>query len=795
MTSAKLLTALILAVPLCLSGCSSKVERAAEYAASGDRHFTEGDLEAARIEYTNALQLDQNNLAALGGMSKLQEKNQQLPDLFRTLKRIVELAPNDIDARLRLIKLLAYVNQLDDALEQSETALSLAPDHLELQVVHVGLLFRAERADEAVTLAGKVLNAEPANREIAAMLASYRLRQGDQQGALAALEPALDQAPDDRILNLLKINLLNAKGDTQGAIAVFERLVASNADDVDLHKAFAGQYLKAGDKQKAEQLLRDLAGRVKTVKANLAPVEYLLAQNDVQGAETQLQHFIQAYPDQTQLQFILAELYLSSARVGDAKSLLINLTGSGASEATRLDAKNALAAIAGLEGETERQIQLYREVAAADPSNLAATVGLARYDLQNGQVEKAIGDLRSALRSAPNSAQVHLALGQAHELQKAVELAEDHYANAVRYGGANPLYVTEFGRFLVGKGDFAFAEDLLEKALQQDQGNARILSLLAQVKLSTSQWSDAQYYAEKLENLGADQSLVSRIRGIAHSGKQEYDQSIEHFRNVQESAPGSFKPLATLVGAYLKAGKVQEAQAYLDSTLSNDPGSFHAQILKGAVYEYQKDLPAAETTYKRALEANPDRKELYRRLVHILTTQEQYDEALNIVREGREQMGSGDLSLAMSEALLLQRMGRREESIAAYRQIIQQHPEADAAYNNLALMLLEGDEASKQEARTLAERFRNSQIPHFQDSLGWVYLQTGNKIEALYLLERAAEGLKGVAEVHYHLGMAYLANDRKFEAKRELEYAVEKSGQSFPGLDSAKTTLEDLRQG
>lgn len=795
MISVKLLPALVLAVSVGLTGCSSKVERAAEYAASGDRHFSEGDLESARIEYSNALQLDQNNLAALDGMSKLQEQNQQLPDLFRTLNRIVELSPNDIDARLRLIKLLAYVNQVADALEQSEIALGLAPDRLDLKVVQVGLLFRANRPEEAVNLAEQVLKAEPANREIAAMLASYRLRQGDHQAALAALGPALQQAPNDRILNLLRINVLNAQGDSDSAIAVFERLVADNSDDVDLHKAFAGQYLKAGDKQAAERLLLELAGRVKTVKANLAPVEYLLAQNDAHGAENRLKEYIRAYPDQTQLQFILAELYLSSDRIDQAKALLSGLMNSQVSEAARLDAKNALATIAGLEGDTARQIQLFKEVVAADPSNVAAIVGLARHDLENDQVEKAVGDLRLALRSAPNSAQVHLALGQAHEQQKAVELAQDHYANAVRYGGVNPLYVAEFGRFLISKGDFAFAEDILEKALQQEQGSARILSLLAQVKLSTSQWSEAQHYAEKLEQLGADQSLISRIRGLAHSGKQEYDQSIEHFRSVQEAAPGNFRPLATLVGAYLKAGKADEAQAYLDSTLDNDPTSFHAQILKGAVYEYQKDFSAAETTYKRALDANPDRKELYRRLVQILSTQEQFDEALNVVRKGRQQLGADDLSLAMSEALLLQRMGRRDESVAVYRQILQQHPNADAAYNNLALILLEGDEASKQEARALAERFRNSQVPHFQDSLGWVYLQTGNKIEALYLLEKAAEGLKGVAEVHYHLGMAYLANDRKFEAKRELEYAVEKSGQSFPGLDAAKATLEDLRQG
>jgi TPR repeat protein len=65
----------------------------------------------------------------------------------------------------------------------------------------------------------------------------------------------------------------------------------------------------------------------------------------------------------------------------------------------------------------------------------------------------------------------------------------------------------------------------------------------------------------------------------------------------------------------------------------------------------------------------------------------------------------------------------------------------------------------------------------------------GNKIEGLYLLEKAAKALKDDTEVRYHLGMAYLDNEHKLEVRRELEFAVQESDQMFAELYQAKAAL------
>ena len=96
-----------------------------------------------------------------------------------------------------------------------------------------------------------------------------------------------------------------------------------------------------------------------------------------------------------------------------------------------------------------------------------------------------------------------------------------------------------------------------------------------------------------------------------------------------------------------------------------------------------------------------------------------------------------------------------------------------------------GDDAGRREALKLAERFRNSDVPRFQDTLGWVDLMTGSAV----LTGKAAKALKDNAEVRYHLGTAYVANERKLGARWELEFAVQESGQTFAEPDQTRPRL------
>ena len=98
-------------------------------------------------------------------------------------------------------------------------------------------------------------------------------------------------------------------------------------------------------------------------------------------------------------------------------------------------------------------------------------------------------------------------------------------------------------------------------------------------------------------------------------------------------------------------------------------------------------------------------------------------------------------------------------------------------------------------AGELAERFRNSSIPHFQDTLGWIYYKQDKLTDARYLLEQAAQtfgaSTPAGAEVNYHLGMVLVAQKRFTKAREVLEIAAN-SDVSYKGQEEARKTLSEL---
>ncbi len=782
---------LVLAVLVLVTACKSKEELVADYVVSANEYLALKDYQTARIEFTNALKIDEFNVEALLGLSELYEKENKYPDLYRTLHKILEIQPKHKGARRKLLDIYVYVNQFEKALNESNLLLSQEPDSVEVKVIRASIFFRSGNYSQGIAEAKAILDIQPNNIHAKYMLATYMLQQNKHSDALDMLNTALEHSPENINLNQLKIYILNAQGNIEQATAVLATLVERLPSNGVLQKQLANQYLKIGEDLKAEKTLRKFSDREKSPNANLTLVEYFLAKKQKKQAEIELTRFINEFPGQVELQFTYIELLVADKRTKEAKAQLQSIVQTKNTK-NQLKAKNILAWLALQDNNFEKQRQLYAEVVKEDPQNVTALIGIAKQDLREDKVEQAINSLREILSFAPRSAVVFLALGQAHEIHGDQNLAQDYYATALRRGSNNPTIVAEYSRFLIKQGNTKLAEKTLESAIRNRIVNKAILGLLAQSKLNLQKWDEAQRIADQLESVATESTIVSQIRGHAHMGKSEHSESIAFFKDVQQATPNSAKPLAALIGAYLRAGENAKAMAFLDNTLKQQPNNQQAQLLKGAVFELENKLTEAEQAYKKALAMDKANLVIYRYLTRILLVQNKTQEALSIISNSRRAL-TGDLNLAITEAVLNERLGKVEEAAAIYRDLLKQGEATDIAANNLAVLLLDsGESAALEEAKTLAERFRDSTIPQFQDTLGWVYLKTGNKIEALYLLEKASKALTEVAEVRYHLGMAYLENNRKIEAIRELSFAVKNKGQTFKGKDKAITQLAAL---
>ena len=112
-------------------------------------------------------------------------------------------------------------------------------------------------------------------------------------------------------------------------------------------------------------------------------------------------------------------------------------------------------------------------------------------------------------------------------------------------------------------------------------------------------------------------------------------------------------------------------------------------------------------------------------------------------------------------------------AIVQYRRVIEVEPENTLALNNLAFSLAERQHAP-QEGLPYAERaVKLSADPSVIDTLGWIQHLLGDDRAAAPLIERAAAGAPGTAEILLHAAVVHSALGDQIRAKRDLDAAVQ----------------------
>jgi TolB-like protein/class 3 adenylate cyclase len=199
------------------------------------------------------------------------------------------------------------------------------------------------------------------------------------------------------------------------------------------------------------------------------------------------------------------------------------------------------------------------------------------------------------------------------------------------------------------------------------------------------------------------------------------------------------------------------AKKYIDLALALDPGSGESQAALGYWYHQKFDWHAAEITYRRALELNPNQSNAYLWLGILLEGKGQTEEALTMYEKGCN-INPGWDYLTVNQIRCLVSAGRREEAIELQQKLIQKHaaePEIQRGY---------------------------------YDDLARLYWSGGNKDEALDAAKMA--GLAGLVKLFKEGDNTELQNevDDKYERmKKNSEYI----SQLWMGLDYARAGARD----
>jgi tetratricopeptide (TPR) repeat protein len=277
--------------------------------------------------------------------------------------------------------------------------------------------------------------------------------------------------------------------------------------------------------------------------------------------------------------------------------------------------------------------------------------------------------------------------------------------------------------------------------------------------------------------------------------KGDNDGAIESYKDALEKTPTAVMALQGLAQTLVESDRGAEALTYIENLSAEHPDRHDIKFLLGALYANQGEPEKAEAMFEEVIAARPDADRVYETLA-VLNAADAAKLQDIFQRGVDDNPDSERLSMLLGNQYAS--AGRYEEALEVYEKFLVRNEDSQIAVNNVAAMLLDHREDIGSHARALelVTRFRNVRHPVLLDTLGWAYYRNGRYLDAVRYLEMAVAGAGQVAEMRYHLGMAYNATRNPVGAKQELRTAIElaerSEGQVFVGLDEARAMLDDL---
>src|SRR6202048_3618154 len=515
------------ALPIVLvAGCGSPDQRAQGYYESGMALIEKKDDLGARLELLKAVKYKRDKVEAWRALAGKDERTKS-QYLFLDLLRVVELDTNDLEARLKLARIMVGGGAAEAALKVVDAANEGEKPNAALHALRGVILLRTNDSAGAVREAQRAFEIDPGNVDAVSLLASKKLSDGDADAALKLLDTITVDPKDETRISLQKIQIYARKGDLPKAESLLRKVISLNPNE----PAYRSQLIQVLVAQRRfDEAEKEFRTRVQAnpadSKAGLELVRFLNLVKGPDVARAELANRIKAGGDVFDYQIALAELNVAQNKISEATQSLQALASTASTTDRKLTAQVKLAEIYVSKGNIAAAEPLISEIIGKDRRNAGALKLRAAINIEKGQIDSAISDVREALNDQPKSPELLMLLALAYERGGKNELADRQYADALKSSGMNPDVALRYVAFLQRRGDAPHAENVLTEVSGHNPNNLQVLSSLGQIKLTRQNWGGALAVADAIARVSDGRALADQIRASALAGQNKIDESI-----------------------------------------------------------------------------------------------------------------------------------------------------------------------------------------------------------------------------------------------------------------------------
>ncbi len=787
--------AVALASLLLLGACGGAESRLAGHMDRGREFLQAGNVDKARVEFGNAMQISPDDPEARYYSGIIAERQGKLRDAVGLFQSVVDTQPDHAGARANLARIYALAGDPAKAIALVEPGLAKHPDDVELLVSRGAARAQIKDLDGARADAEKAVSLATGNENAAALLASLHRRAGENGRAIEVLKAAVAANPKSTDLRQILAALYSGTSDEPLAEAQLAKIIELRPAELSHRMQLAQYFARLKQPDEAERtLLAAIEALPDDDQAKLAYVDFLSTQRSPAQGEKALAAFIDKNPRDYDLRLGLGDVQRRGGKLDAAATTFRAIVEDGGDLPQTALARTRLAAIAAERGKLDEAGALIAEVLAKSPRDTEALLLRGTLALQRKDAAAAIADLRSVLGDQPGSVPILRTLARAYLLNGESALAEEQLRVAIGLWQRDPGPRVELAQVLMQTNRAPQAVAALEEAVLKFPDDASGRELLVRAYLATNEAAAALRGAADLKTLKPVLAVGPYLAGLAQQASDRPDEAVKEFEAALQLQPTAMDALAALVRVEASRGRVDAAIARVDQAILRAPDNAIARNLMAELHVSKKDYPKAAEQAQRAIKLAPAWSTPYFTLGVSRIGSGNLEAAIKTFSEGIDAT-RGDLRLITELSGLFERLNRIDEAVALYERLLKGDPKSELSANNLAMLLVtyRKDAPSTQRALQLSAPFARSGNPALLDTYGWVRLAGGTMDEALPALERASALAPDSKVIRYHLAMAQVRVGKEAEAKSNLELAMSGSP-SFAGVDEARSTLEGLRR-
>ena len=786
--------ALVVAATLAMAACGGPEARKAKALEASQAYLDEGNLDKARIELRNALQIDPNDANAryLSGLIA-RAPRQHSPGCWALPGPHLEIDAGHVDARANLARIHVLAGLPNEAIAIVEEGLEAAPSKAALLAVRGAARAQLRESELALEDAEAAVADDPSNEQAIALLAGALVNAERRDEAIATLDGGIERLPDTTDLRIARAIIAEEAEDGATALRLYNDVVALDPEDPARYLQLAAFQQRQGDVDAAEAALRKgiAVGDPDDETAVNRLVSFLERERGPEAAERELIELTNADNPAAKSGVVLGDYYRGKGDNDKANEWYRKVADDKPKEPDGYEARVRLAAAAFDAGERDQGVELVETILAENPRNADALRIRAGLALIENRPDDAIVDFRVLVRDDPESIVNHYGLARAFLQKGDFALAEEAMRDAVRAEPNNLDARIQLAQYLGRRGRPDDAEELIQTVLIREPNNYTAYETAFRIAVTKREWPLAEQRARAMIALDAERPTGHYLLGLAMEAGGEVELAQEAYETALNRNDTAAEPLAAWARLLVRNGDIATVLQKLEFLSASEPENAVVANLYGETLIQNGELRKARGVLERAIEASPSWWLPYRTMTSTFKESE-ISAAIAVLEQGFEAT-EGASGIGMQLAAFYEDLERYDDAISLYERMYESDRTSSIVANNLAMLIANyrTDEVSLARAVELTQSFSATENPSLLNTFGWVRLKNGEAVAALPVLQKAVDMNPESAIMRYHLGVALHENGQSAAARDALRKALDMQT-SFPGAEQARQLLADI---